>query len=98
VTKKGEFLWRVGQTDVEARNRESPSIEMICSQEIEDAVCKVLAAQFGTPLEELVVQASRLLGFLATHSATADKIRDVIENLIEQGILKRDENGVVNLT
>jgi len=82
---KGEFYWPVSEPACLLRRREgdaSAKIEWICDEEIKDAIHFVLNSQYSTPLEDLIVQTSRVLGIKTTRKNTKERI----EKLIQAGI------------
>ena len=99
ITIKKNFLF-INNGNVQARRRsvDPPAkIELICDEEIAEAVKIVLKKQFSTPLDELIVQTSRLLGFQATRVTVSKQIREVVCALIEKGDLQHLSNGMINL-
>ena len=99
ITIKRNFLF-INDGNVQARCRsvDPPAkIELICDEEVAEAVKIVLKKQFSTPLDELIVQTSRLLGFQATRVTVSKQIREVVCALIEKGELQHLSNGMINL-
>lgn len=99
IRRRGDFLWPVVMDVVPVRRRTGnppPDIRLICDEEIEGAIRLVLERQFGTLLDDLCVQVSRLLGFHATHEVTAGGISRVIDNLIREGNLEQRSNGMIH--
>lgn len=82
---KGEFYWPVSKPICLLRRREgdeSAKIEWICDEEIKEAIHFVLNSQYSTPLEDLIVQTSRVLGIKTTRKNTKERI----EKLVQAGI------------
>lgn len=101
VTSKGDFLFYNGNagSKVKVRRRcgDPPArIDLICDDEIAEAVKIVINRQFATPRDELVKQTSRLLGFKATRGGTASRIDKVVNWLLESGELEILPNGMIN--
>lgn len=60
-------------------------IDLICDDEIRLAILKALDVQFNASREDAVLQASRALGFAATHGDTASRIDQVLQAMIAKG-------------
>lgn len=100
VIRRGNFYWSANDQTVKVRSRsgDSPTkIELICDEEIAEAVKLVLKHQFATMPDDLIVQSSRILGFKATSEGVASRIRTVIGKLVEMGELKSLSNGMIDL-
>jgi len=96
----GNFLWPADLKEPKVRKRIAdppPKIDLICEEEIAEALKLVLKHQHGTLQDDLAIQASRLLGFQATRSDTNSKIDNVIEKLKTDGILELKVNGMLDL-
>ncbi|MCQ1536433.1 DUF3320 domain-containing protein [Methanosarcina sp. KYL-1] len=95
---KGEFLWPVSGPSDLLRRREGDTaakIEWICDEEILEAVRFVLNSQYSTPLEDLVIQASRVLGIRTTRKNTKERIEALILSGIESNELTRMPNEMI---
>lgn len=93
IKAKGEFYWPVSKPACLLRRREgdeSAKIEWICDEEIKEAIRFVLYNQYSTPLEDLIVQTSRVLGIKTTRKNAKERI----EKLVKAGI----ENEELTLT
>jgi hypothetical protein len=73
-----------------------PKADLICDEEIAEAFRLVLKYQFATSPEDLVLRASRLLGFQAMHAQTAGRLRTVLKGLVERGELEEKANGMIH--
>jgi len=96
----GVFSWAVTDHPVPVHCRRGgtlPKIELICDEELAETVKLVLRNQFATMPDKLIIQASRLLGFLATSEATAARIDRAIEGLPRDGILREKPDGMLDL-
>lgn len=99
LSRQGAFLWPKDAGPVRVRRRSDdppPRIELICDEEIGEAVKLVLKYQFATLPDDLIVKSSRLLGIQATRGKTAIRIKSVIKKLIAEGGLQKMPNGMVN--
>lgn len=99
IKARGAFLWPrdLKTPKVRKRNEEPrPDIELICPEEIKEAVRLVLKSQFSTVPDELSVATSRLLGFQATRDDTNRKIQEVISEMIQSGELEEMPNGLIH--
>jgi very-short-patch-repair endonuclease len=89
IERSRDFVRIVGQP-VRLRRRNgarSAKIDWICRDEIALAVQRALEVQFTATPADLILQASRALGFAATHDDTHRTIRDVLEQMIATGML-----------
>lgn len=85
IERRNAFLWPTGNSTPPVRRRIgdlSPKIEMICPEEIEEAIALVLRHQFDTRSKDLVVQVSRLFGFKATRDTTAKAILHIVDQMV----------------
>jgi len=95
-----EFLWQANNKNVQVRCRlgDPPAkINLICDEEIAEAIKLVLKLQYATAARDLIMQASRLLGFLATSAEISNKIQAVVNDLISKGDLQQASNGMLTL-
>ena len=84
ILARGEFYWPLSEPADLLRRRDVDAyakIEWICDEEIKEAVRFVLSNQYSTPMEDLIIQTSRVLGIKTTRKNTWDRI----ENLFSQG-------------
>ena len=98
--KKGEFLWSINDSSVSVRRRESDTpakIELICDEEIIEAINVVLKRQYATLERDLITQSSRLLGMKATSTKAEERFEDIIKELLRQNKLQKMPNGMLNL-
>ena len=98
VRIEGEFFWPSSEPVCLLRRRYgdvSAKIEWICDEEIKKAVNFVLNSQYSTPLEELVVQASRVLGIKTTHKNTWERIGKLVQSGIENNELTLMPNEMI---
>lgn len=90
IRVKGEFYWPVSEPACLLRRRagDAPAkIEWICDEEIKEAIHFVLNSQYSTPLEDLIVQTSRVLGIKTTRKNTSERIEKLILSGIEDSEL-----------
>ncbi|MDD2340051.1 MAG: DUF3320 domain-containing protein [Methanosarcina sp.] len=90
IRVKGEFYWPVSEPVSLLRRRDgevSVKIEWICDEEIKEAIRFVLNSQYSTPLEDLIVQASRVLGIKSTRKNTRERIEKLVLSGIENSEL-----------
>ncbi len=102
VTQEGgrSFLWSPGQEPeeyavyrVEDGDGGRRGIEDIPFQEIRNAMLEVLEEQISLPEEELNRAAAQKLGFARAGSAITDRMSQVVCRAVEQGRMKRTQNG-----
>jgi very-short-patch-repair endonuclease len=98
IEVRGNFLRIPGRKALLRRRLVDPppKITLVSDEEIQAAVLHVLKTQYSLPLTELVVQASRALGFKATSGETSDSINSVVNASLREGKL-RGVGGNVNL-
>ena len=96
---KEEFLYpKNGGVSVRRRSGDPPAkINLICDEEIVEAIKIVLRTQYASPMAEIVKQTSRLFGIKVTRGATAKRIEGVVQQLINDGELEVLSNGMINL-
>ncbi len=95
---EGEFYWPVPEPACLLRRRDgdaSSKIEWICDEEIREAVRFVLNSQYSTPLEDLIVQASRLLGIKTTRKNAWERIEKLVRSGIESNELTQMPNKMI---
>jgi len=100
ILRKGDFLWSINNQVIPVRRRggDLPAkIDLICDEEIAEAIKLVLKNQFATYSEELVLQSSRLLGFRATSEVVANRIDRIIRKMIKRNELNRLSNEMIDL-
>ncbi len=95
---KAEFLYsKNGVINVRRRLGDPPAkINLISDEEIAKAVKIVLNTQFASPMAEIVKQTSRLFGIMVTRGATAKRIEGIVLELLENGELELQSNGMIN--
>ena len=100
ICRRGNFLWPATDRPLRVRRRfgdPPPKIELICDEEIGEAIKLVLNYQFATLQDALATQVSRTFGIQATSSGTFERIEKVIRKLIRSGVLKEMPNGMIDL-
>jgi hypothetical protein len=99
LVKCGDFLWKdINDVNVRRRcNGVAAKIEKICNEEIAEAVKLIIRTQHATLPDELVVQTSRVFGIRSTRGIVAERIEDVVNELIDNDELRILSNGMVDL-
>jgi superfamily I DNA and/or RNA helicase/very-short-patch-repair endonuclease len=98
VRIEGEFYWPASGSACLLRRRDgdaSAKIEWICDEEIKEAVRFVLNSQYSTPLEDLIVQTSRVLGIKSTRKNTWERIEKLVQSGIESNELTLMPNEMI---
>jgi hypothetical protein len=98
VRIEGEFYWPASGPACLLRRRDgdaSAKIEWICDEEIKEAVRFVLNSQYSTPLEDLIVQTSRVLGMKSTRKNTWERIEKLVQSGIESNELTLMPNEMI---
>ncbi len=98
VTIKDEFLYPKNFNLIVRRRSGDPpaKINLICDDEIVEAAKIVIRTQYASPMSEVVKQTSRLFGIKVTRGATAKRIEAVVQQLVEDGDLEVQSNGMIN--
>ncbi len=99
IRRVGDFLWHGSERPIVARHRSvelPPNIDMICDEEIAEAIKFVLKTQFATSPDQLTVSSCRLLGIRAAHSRATERVRMVLQSLLAVGTLRALPNGMVD--
>lgn len=95
---KDEFLYNNGPIIVRCRLGDPPAkINLICDDEIAEAVKIVIKTQYASPMDEIIKQTSRLFGIKVTRGTTAKRIKKVVEKLIDNNELEIQSNNMINL-
>ena len=92
---KGDFLWHANEQVVCVRRRSSPKIEWICDEEIAEAMKQVLKAQGAMPSDTLVTEAGKLFGYKATGRTIVQRMRPLLDRLIQKGKFQIAPNEMV---
>jgi superfamily I DNA and/or RNA helicase/very-short-patch-repair endonuclease len=98
IRAEGEFYWPVSEPAYILRRRDGDSsskIEWICDEEIKEAVRFVLNSQYSTPLEDLIVQTSRVLGIKTARKNTKERIEKLVQSGIESNELTLMPNEMI---
>jgi superfamily I DNA and/or RNA helicase/very-short-patch-repair endonuclease len=98
IQVRGEFCWPLSGPAYLLRRRDTEAyakIEWICDEEIKEAVRFVLINQYSTPMEDLIIQTSRVLGIKTTRKNTWDRIEKLIQSGIERNELTRTPNEMI---
>lgn len=70
-------------------------LEMISPEEIAVGVTQVVSSNFGGTVDEVVIAVSRMLGFKATSAPLRKNIEVVVEDLLRDGKLRREDKMLV---
>jgi len=96
IERSRDFVRLAGQ-EVRLRRRTGTAltrIDLICDNEIALAIQRALDVQFNASREDVIIQASRALGFSATHADTARVIGGVLDTIAARGEVAL-EDGMV---
>jgi hypothetical protein len=99
IEQRGEFLWRVGHTRPEARDRSDlPStergIEYVAPEEIRVAIKEVVNDAFGVNRSEAATAAARILGYQRVPRTMMETLSRQVEVLIQSGELDESNDEV----
>ena len=98
LTIKDKFLYPKNRgIFVRRRTGDPPAkINLICDEEIAEAVNIVIQTQYASPKDEVIRQTSRLFGIKVTRGATANRIDSVIQKMLAEEKLEKLSNGMIN--
>jgi very-short-patch-repair endonuclease len=99
IRKRGDFLWHSADREVRVRPRQGDppaKIELICDEEIVEAIKLVLRRQFASLPVDLIAQSSRLLGIRRIRAGIEKRVMKVVRKLIKQGDLQETPNGMID--
>jgi hypothetical protein len=100
IRQRGDFLWPAEDRAIPVRHRQGDTlakIDLICDEEIAEAVQIVLKTQYATPSEDLIRASARLLGIRAITGPVTERIHTIIHTLVEREVLQRQSNRMVRL-
>jgi len=100
IRQRGDFLWPAEDRAIPVRYRQGDTlakIDLICDEEIAEAVKVVLKTQYATLSEDLIRASARLLGIRAITGPVMERIHTIINTLVERKVLQRQPNGMVRL-
>jgi len=100
IRQRGDFLWPAEDRAILVRYRQGDmlaKIDLICDEEIAEAVQVVLKTQYATLSEDLIRASARLLGIRAITGAVMERIHTIINTLVEREVLQQQPNGMVRL-
>ena len=97
VLRKGDFLWRVEESEMHVRRRGNLNIAWICDEEIAAAMKQVLEAQGSMPPDTLVTEAGKLFGYKSTGRTLVQRMRPLLDRFIQEGTFHLDANERVTL-
>ena len=98
---RGPFLWPPeSQTSVVRRRGEAvkPQIDMICDEELEEAILLVLERQFATERDALATDVCRLVGIRKASADTRKRVLQVIAGMMTHGTIAEKANGLLDVT
>jgi hypothetical protein len=101
VRRRGDFLWSAAERSMLVRRRSGDppaKIDLICDEEIAEAMKLVIESQYATLPADLITQASRLLGIKATSWAITKRLQTLLDRLIQDGTFQCLPNGMIHLT
>ena len=97
IRRTGDFLWSVGERDIPIRRREKPKIEWICDEEIAEAMKLVITIQGAIPRDALIAESVKLFGYKSVRKVAVQRMKPILDKLIEVGTFQILSNGMVHL-
>jgi very-short-patch-repair endonuclease len=99
IKRQKNFLWTIPDRPLQLRRRvELPKINMICDEEILEAIKQVLNLQHATMKQDLILQSARILGIHRTTNDIGAHIEKIITRSIKTGVLACRTNGAIDLS
>ncbi len=98
IRRAGDFLWAMDTRETQVRHRLKPKIELICKEEIAEAIKLVLASQGAIMPNALAIETAKLFGYKFASKAVRDRIKTLLNKLIQKEIFQLAANGMVNVT
>jgi superfamily I DNA and/or RNA helicase/very-short-patch-repair endonuclease len=98
IIQKGEFLYYKDAPVVVRRRTGNPpaKMDLISPEEIAGAVRIILESQYATQKDELIKEVSRLFGAKVTRGPAINRIKGVIEDMIQKGEIEERPDGMVD--
>lgn len=101
IRREGDILLRINQATVPVRDRQRVDgvphdIELVPPQEVRAAVARVVAVSYGIGTDDLIAEVARLLGFSRVGTRIKRAIRSVVDAMIEDGALARENGHLVD--
>ncbi|MGI6595508.1 MAG: DUF3320 domain-containing protein [Candidatus Ratteibacteria bacterium] len=99
ILKKGDFLWPPKMDRVKIRYRDieglTKKIELICPEEIEEAIKFILKKEFSMPCHDIITQTAKILGFNRTGDTIYSSLSTIINNLLKKKMLLKQEDRLI---
>jgi len=100
VAKRKDFLWPINMTKPPIRNRDgvegvSKKFELIAPEEVGEAAILVLKKEYGMPLEDLVNQTARILGYKRVTESMGSYMKKCIENYGKSNGMERSNGKII---
>ncbi|MDR0912206.1 MAG: hypothetical protein LBM96_06355, partial [Methanobrevibacter sp.] len=92
--QKEDFYY--ANNEIIIRKRDDPKIDRISNEEIEKTIIYIIKTQYGLDKDEIISQASRLLGFRATRDRIKGRYNEIIEDMLKNKYLTYS-NGKLEL-
>ncbi len=97
IRRTGDFLWTVDERDVPIRRRKKPKIEWICDEEIAEAMKLVITIQGAIPRDALIAESVKLFGYKSVRKVAVQRMKPILDKLVEVGAFQILSNGMVHL-
>ena len=97
IHRKGDFLWRTDGQEIEVRQRKTPKIEWICSEEVTEAMKQVIRVQGAISRKALRDETIKLFGYKTARSKPSNYLMPYLNKLLATGELQLLPNDIVRL-
>jgi very-short-patch-repair endonuclease len=96
VQRRGDFLWLRDMEVPVVRDRSNADmnkkIDLICPEEIEEAIKKVVGDSFGIDIDDAVIAACQTLGFSRVTDDMKTHVQPLIKSLVDKEVLEYRNN------
>ena len=97
IRRTGDFLWTVDERDIPIRQRKKPKIEWICDEEIAEAMKLVITIQGAIPRDALIAESVKLFGYKSVRKVAVQRMKPILDKLVNVGAFQILSNGMVHL-
>ena len=97
VTRKGDFFYPTGYTEIPVRTLNNRTIKHISIDELASAMFIIAGKCIGTTREALIVETVRAYGFARSGSSITGAMNEAYEQLLTSGKI-REVEGKVSIT
>ena len=97
IYKNGDFLWATDKREIIVRKRIKPKIELICEEEIVEAMRLILTLQGAITPKALISETTKLFGYKSINKVIIEQVNSLFEIFVQRGFFQFSANGMINL-